>query len=107
MKRATMADGATHTVPVHRKNGETAYEHENHEIAEETEDSMPGGGSSKKCAIVSIKEAPAYMRGNIYIWTGYRVNYTWKATFLSLFSLHNGIIIVYALIICAILCIGV
>lgn len=60
-------------------------------IEVEQEEEMPGGGSNKKCAIVSLKEAPAYMRGNIYIWTGYRVNYTWKATFLSLFSLHNGI----------------
>ena len=90
-----MDDGcATHTVPVHRKNGENT---EKHEIAG-TEDCMPGGGSSKKCAIVSIKETPDYMRGNVYIWTGYRVNYTWKATFLSLFTLHNGIFIISAFV---------
>lgn len=87
-----------------RKKDNTHNTHSTHNMSNGSKDSnggrsvlglsvnggMRGGGSEKKCAIVSIDDVPDYMKGNKYIWTGYRINYTWKDTLLSLFTLHNG-----------------
>jgi len=71
-----------------------------------TGEEQPGrveGGSRKGCATVSINKVPAYMRGNIYVWTGYRLNFTWKDALRSILCLHNGNrynIIVVSLVCC-------
>jgi len=42
-----------------------------------------------KPRICALNEIPEYQKGNIYIWTGYRLNFTFRDTLLSLFAMHN------------------
>lgn len=47
---------------------------------------------NKKYYIGPIHEAPSWMVDNNYLHTGYRVNYTAKDVFMSLFQKHNDLL---------------